>query len=69
MVLHNLDLFFFSCILVVHSVVILQDIGILAMNSMTKELIPLLLILAILLNAIAYAREGRNHKELIARDN
>jgi hypothetical protein len=50
-------------------VVVLQDIGILAVNSVTKDLIPHLLILALLLYAIGFAREGRKHKELIARDN
>jgi hypothetical protein len=68
-VVHNLDLFYFSGIFVTHSIVILQDIGILPINCVTDSLIPILFIVVLLFYAIAYAKEGLKLKEYIARDN
>jgi len=54
---------------VTHSIVILIDIGILPLNSVTDTILPQLTLLVLLLFAIAYAREVAKHKEILARDN
>jgi len=62
-------MFFFSAILVVHSIVVLIDIGILPTNSVTDKIVPQICILVVLIYAIWFAREVAKHKEVIARDN
>ena len=68
-VAHQLEMFFFSAILVVHSIVVLIDIGILPTNSVTDKIVPQICILVVLIYAIWFAREVAKHKEVIARDN
>ena len=67
-VIHNIDLFFFSIIGIIHTIIVLQDFGILSTTVLTLSVTPMILLLAILVFAILVVRESLNYKDFIAMD-
>ena len=66
--IHVLELLFLSAISILHIIVVFQDIGILNPFALSRELLPMIAVLILLVFAILFSIEANFHKEIISRE-
>ena len=61
-----IELLFYAAVSVFHLIVCFQDFGILQVNSMSKQLLPMLLLISLLIFLVFYLMESKDHKNMLA---